>query len=573
MRSIAISVIIGFLLLSSEAPGLTLNEIMYNPSGDENDDEYIELFNNSPHAVNLDGWRVTDGADTDRVIALEHGLLVQSNRYVLILDPDYFENGSTTYDGRIPENALVVTIDNSTFGSRGLSNSTAETVSLISPQGQTVSSYTYTLGNEQGQSEEKILPTAGDGSSNWTEAVTLGGTPGGRNSVTPPEQDLAITSLTYAPVDARVGETIEITVRVENVGLQPMRDSLFLYERIEPSGTTDSLHVLNRWLTAILSPGDSEEFRRDWTLPDESIHTFVAKLSGRDDRHSNDEWAIAIGTSGAQSWLVINEIMYQPESQRSEWIELYNASVLSWNLAGWRFGDGTALLDTSRLQLLPEIVLPPMQFIVLAADSQVLFENIPPTVPVMIWNSGEVTLNNSGDSLVLFDSHHQLVDRVDYRPSWGNGEAGVSIERISAYSASNDPLNWAASLDSTGSTLGRTNSRTLPSTGMPRQLLVLEPNPFSPDGDGHEDVLFIRFRLEHGDSRIDVKIYDVRGRAVRRLANNAAAGFSGEILWDGRDDGGQFVPTGLYIVYLEALGKGGTRMQSAKRPVALARRS
>jgi hypothetical protein len=60
---------------------------------------------------------------------------------------------------------------------------------------------------------------------------------------------------------------------------------------------------------------------------------------------------------------------------------------------------------------------------------------------------------------------------------------------------------------------------------------------------------------------------------VRRLANNEAAGYTGERLWDGRDGSGNFVPTGMYIVYIEALGKGGTRIQSGRRVVALARRS
>jgi hypothetical protein len=212
-------------------------------------------------------------------------------------------------------------------------------------------------------------------------------------------------------------------------------------------------------------------------------------------------------------------------------------------------------------------------FMIVAADSTILYENIPSAVPIQVWGHAPITLNNTGDSLVLYDANGALADRVDYRPSWGSGAAGVSLERISTSSSSNDPLNWASSLDSTGATPGRVNSRTSPSSTAAAQILTVEPNPFSPDGDGHDDLLFIRYRLDHADSRLDVRIYDVRGREVRQLANNAAATFSGEILWDGRDGGGRDLPTGLYIVYLEALGKGGTRVQSAKRAVALARRS
>ncbi|MFZ5433184.1 MAG: lamin tail domain-containing protein, partial [Calditrichota bacterium] len=133
-----------------------LNEVMYNPEGDENENEYIELYNNDITPINLSEWRVTDGGDTDRIAAFEQGLQVYPGQYILILDPDYFENGSTQYDGRIPEGALVVTIDNGAFGERGLSNSNAETVSILNDAGLCVAAYTYSLGNQSGYSDEKI---------------------------------------------------------------------------------------------------------------------------------------------------------------------------------------------------------------------------------------------------------------------------------------------------------------------------------------------------------------------------------------------------------------------------------
>jgi hypothetical protein len=181
-------------------------------------------------------------------------------------------------------------------------------------------------------------------------------------------------------------------------------------------------------------------------------------------------------------------------------------------------------------------------------------------------------LNNNGDSLLLWDQSNALIDRVDYRLLWG-GETGKSLERVSPTSQSNDPLNWATSLDNTGGTPGRVNTRSLPESEWSEEILTLEPNPFSPDGDGHDDLLAIKYRLENADSRLDLKVYDVRGREVCRLANNAPAGYAGEMHWDGTDGRGRSLPTGIYIIYLEALGKGGSRIQTARRVVALARPS
>jgi len=546
---------------------------MFNPAGDENTDEFIELFNDGSTSVDLYGWRVSDGIGTDSIVALEQGLLVHPGQYVLILDPDYFENGSIAYDGRVPPEALVVTINNATFGDRGLNNTTGEAVSLISRQGVTVSSCTYTTDNGQGISEEKILPASGDEAANWTNSLMDGGTPGARNSVTPSSRNLAIVDMSYSPPDPTMGVSVTISMQVANVGLESWRDSLWLYEQRSSGHSGDSMILLQSWNTGETNPGDSVVFQHNWTLPDEMAHTMRAMLSHSDDRPADDDWMISISSTGIANWLVINEIMYQPESQRSEWIELFNAGGVAWNLDGWKIGDGTALSNPSRYFILPLTVVDPGDYVIVASDSSIVFENVPPTVSVMIWPASTITLNNAGDSLVLLDARDQLVDRVDYRPSWGNGVAGQSLERIAPLAEPNDPQNWASSLDSSGSTPGRLNSRTLPPSGTATQLLELNPNPFFPGGNSLNNVLVVRYRLEHADSRMDVKIFDVRGRLIRTLANNEPAGLGGEMLWDGTDDRGRPAATGLYVVYLEALEKGGTRIQMARRPVALARRS
>ena len=113
----------------------------------------------------------------------------------------------------------------------------------------------------------------------------------------------------------------------------------------------------------------------------------------------------------------------------------------------------------------------------------------------------------------------------------------------------------------------------MPASPYEQSLMVLEPNPFSPDGDGRDDLLAIRYHLDEADSRLDIKVFDVRGRQVRFLCNNIPAGYYGEVLWDGKSDSGRDLPTGMYIVYLEASGKGGNRIQSGRRIVALARPS
>lgn len=68
------------------------------------------------------------------------------------------------------------------------------------------------------------------------------------------------------------------------------------------------------------------------------------------------------------------------------------------------------------------------------------------------------------------------------------------------------------------------------------------PNPFS-------DATEIRFALA-APSRVDLAVYDVRGRLVRRLDRaDLPAGFH-DIRWDGTDTGGRRVPAGVYFARL-----------------------
>ena len=80
----------------------------------------------------------------------------------------------------------------------------------------------------------------------------------------------------------------------------------------------------------------------------------------------------------------------------------------------------------------------------------------------------------------------------------------------------------------------------------------ITPNPFTPNGDGINDVVTFGFDLFLLLENVDVElgIYDLSGRRVRDLQNaRSTAGRQG-IEWDGLDAAGKLVPPGLYIYRL-----------------------
>jgi immune inhibitor A len=86
-------------------------------------------------------------------------------------------------------------------------------------------------------------------------------------------------------------------------------------------------------------------------------------------------------------------------------------------------------------------------------------------------------------------------------------------------------------------------------TNVPKSVELLQnyPNPFNPTTS-------IRFTVNAGRSPLptSLKIYNIRGQLVRTLVDEDKPGGDYLILWDGKDDGGEPVPSGIYFYKLTA---------------------
>jgi flagellar hook assembly protein FlgD len=81
----------------------------------------------------------------------------------------------------------------------------------------------------------------------------------------------------------------------------------------------------------------------------------------------------------------------------------------------------------------------------------------------------------------------------------------------------------------------------------------------------------VHYEMPVPASTVTVRIFDVRGRLVRRLVNGEPAGTSGDYVWDGRDDGRGAARIGMYIVHFEAVDEVSGGVTTAKQVVVLAR--
>jgi flagellar hook assembly protein FlgD len=73
---------------------------------------------------------------------------------------------------------------------------------------------------------------------------------------------------------------------------------------------------------------------------------------------------------------------------------------------------------------------------------------------------------------------------------------------------------------------------------------------FSPNLDGHDDYCVISYEVEEPGTMAAVQILDRAGRLVRVLAARSLLGRKGQWNWNGRDEQGNLLPAGNYLVIM-----------------------
>ena len=550
----------------SNSSSIILSEIMYDPSGSEHYDEFVEIYNiSATNYINLTGWSIGDGEGYDQIIDAGDGLILAPGQFGLILDPGYFGN-STSYDSLLPSEALVVTIDGATFGQRGWSNSSEKTVFLLDSTGQVKNQYTYIPGNKPGFSLEKIDLYSDNSSLNWGESNVEHGTPGFKNSISLLEIDAELIDLQVEPDPAVYQQDVELQVWVKNSGrtkISNIQYLIFIDTDNDSVPQNEELVLAEQNFIVDLAGGDTlfQEFilaKLESGIHDLSVQVYTENDQNEKNNYRNVEVKIGYPAGG----LVINEILYQPAAGMPEWLEVYNRSEKEVNIKEWILYE--PLSENKYVVTTDNIFITPGSFCVLAADSNVYI----PVNSTLIVVKNFPSLNNNADHIQLLDFTGFTIDSLHYSSRWG-GEADISLERINPFFSSRDSSNWTSSTAISGKTPGEINSVFM--SVLPSDLsLSISPNPFSPDGNGHEDVTIIQYNLPLATAFVNVKVFDMMGRQVCELLNTSSSGSSREIIWNGKKNNGENLRIGVYILFLEALNVQLGVIKVVKKPIVIA---
>lgn len=185
----------------------------------------------------------------------------------------------------------------------------------------------------------------------------------------------------------------------------------------------------------------------------------IRDMNGNETKKDRKPFFCFYHESVLEKDIIFSEIMPDPsppvDLPELEYIEIFNSSDKHFNLEGWFITDKTtyARLDS--------LIVSPGEYILLVPKHDDEYTNQPyQSMITEKWPS----LNNSGDSILIFSKDSTLIDLVVYNLDNYQDEAksagGWSLEIIDPFLPCNSRTNWSESNHSDGGTPGFKNSHT-----------------------------------------------------------------------------------------------------------------
>ncbi|MCG6188652.1 lamin tail domain-containing protein [Maribellus maritimus] len=262
--------------------------------------------------------------------------------------------------------------------------------------------------------------------------------------------------------------------------------------------------------------------------------------------------------------IVINEILFNPFPDGEDYVEIYNTSEKEFPTKDLFLAsrDNDAQLTQIYSLSGEKYLLQAWSYLAATRDTNAVFPFYFIECPDCFQQVTKMpSFNNDDDVVVLLNKNMEIIDEFFYSEDlhipWLANVDGVSLERISVSTETNQPGNWtSASTESGYGTPGYKNSQAgNPDISKPH--VTFEPEAFSPNFDGFNDEYKIRYELDKPGYVGNVKIFDSKGHFVLQLLKNEILGTTGELTWNGKDETGQRQPLGVYITLVEIFDSNG----------------
>jgi hypothetical protein len=538
-NTIELPAVLNFLYFVSEAAGendVIITELLADPNPIIGlpELEFFEIYNRSDKIFDLADWTINDNTTT-----ADFGTyILKPDEYVVICGED---------------EGLLFGLDNylEVSGLPTLTNSDDDLV-LKDNSGLEIDSIHYFVSwyedaekDDGGWTlERKHLNSPCSDANNWgASAHVSGGTPGLQNSIWTDVDDIMFPYILGVIVNSETEFILTLSEPADT--LAPM--TLFLEPTV--GSLSGSFLSLNTYQV------------NAFTLEENT--TYTAGLYNIQDCWGNiGNDTIKFGLPGTieSEDIILNEILFDPKTGGSDFVEVYNVSdkILDLNqlfLASWDEGiDNFEQIGSEQYLLLPG------EYAILTEDSTDIINDFSIYAAGTFIDTDLPTYPNDSGTVYLMTADTTIIDYFHYDDDFHfallSTNDGKSLERITFGGGMNNPSNWhTASENVDWGTPGYLNSQ----AAMPVAIgdVSIEPQLFSPDNDGYNDLVIINFDLADTDNVLDVLIYDNQGRLIRLLEDNYFIGQTGILTWDGINDSGEKAAIGSYIILVSVKNSNG----------------
>ena len=551
-------------LIAQNRYDVVIDEIMADPTPQIGlpNNEWIELKNTTNLPINLQSWRVGDATGQSGPMP---NFTLQPDSFVIVC----------TASAVAAMSAFGTTISVTSFPS--LDND-GDQLFLKAANTKTIHAVSYTSGWYQNELKKdggwtlEMIDTKSPctGSSNWKASTNVtGGTAGKKNAVD------AINNDATAPQLKRAFTTDNTTIIL--VYDEPV-DSL--------SGATLINYSVDGGLTLVSATTIAPLFNQvhlktNNPLAVNTVYTITA--SNVKDCKSNNIGAsnkarVGLPVDAATGEWIINEILFNPRSNASDFVEFYNNSKKIFDASKLYIANRNSSGIISSIKVLSAVpfYIFPGDYIVETDDAdnlamQYLVKNPDNVVTI----SSPPSFSDDAGDVIALNFQGNIVDEVKYKDDWHfkliDNDEGVSLERIDPSGPSQNETNWhsAASTAGYGTPTYKNSQYRLLNTITAK--IDVTPKVFSPDNDGRDDIATIQYEVAEPGFIANIIIYDAAGRLIRNLVRNGTLGLKGYWNWDGLDDKGNKLPVGVYIFFTELFNLQGKK-EKFKNTVVLARK-
>lgn len=542
----------GYYIAEIPSPGdVIINEFLCDetPSIGLAESEYVEIYNKSSKVFDLSGWKLGD-AGADGTIQQEW-----------LLPGSYMTLCKTTH-----VDSFAIATGVTSFPSL---NNAGDAIVLKSDLGVVLDSINYTTEwyhdpskENGGYSIERINPDDPCSDiTNWTACINvLGGTPTAQNSVydiTPDIDPAEIELITALPPN-------QVSIQFDE-GM----DSIALVNAListSPSLTIQSITAQDTFTnTGLITFTEN--------ISPSVIYTLSMQGVADCWMNSSDVGGTFVLPETADSGdLLINEVLFNPITGGTDWVEVYNNSTKVIDLYNWQLAnDDNGVIGNNEI-ILEHALIYPDDYVVFTEDSTHVLQNFPSVTPGNFVQMNLPTYNDDSSTVYLIQDN-TLRDQLSYSDDWHfalmDDDEGKSLERIDPEGLTNDRNNWHTAAESVGfGTPGGENSQYYPAIYNGEFSYTSET--ISPDNDGFEDVLQINYQMSEPGYLGTFTIYDDRGRKIKTVMELELLGKEGTFVWNGVNEDGSKASVGIYVGIFEAFNINGGLIFTKKKAFTVA---